>query len=307
MLGLFYEIVYIGVDFGGSHVSAAAVSRNGRLLSEIFRLPIDRLASVKTIVEAIANVVMQAIDGVSTSNPTLNCRIAGIGIGCPGPMDMERGVILDTPNIPALRNFPLASALSSHFDLMVKINNDANVAVAGESFAGAGKDCRIVYGCTLGTGFGHGLVINGQIISGANDMAMEHACTPYLNGTIEDYVSGRFISQWFKSCTGINASAKEIDLLARENNQDSGTRFLAIRAYEEFGKHLAYALSWMINALNPDVIVLLGNLAHGFDLFEDWLLDNLSINDLARQNLRLEVTKLWEQAPIIGAASLIIN
>lgn len=290
----------VGVNFGGSHVSAGAVSRAGKIVTKIFELPIDASWNAEAITGQIALAIKTAKAGAEKKG----YYVIGVGVGSPGPMDMKRGVILKTPNLPTLWNWPLAAQLSKHTKLLVRVNNDANVTVAGEAFAGVAKKYNLVYGVTLGTGYGHGLVINKKIFCGAHFMAMEHAVTPLdpdHTQTIEDVVSGRFIVKRYQELTGLTKTAKEIDEAAWAQDENAG------KAYEEFGKYMAFSFSWVINSLDPEIVVIGGKIAKGFLLFLPSLIHHLRINEITRAKLRIEPTKLWEKAPIIGAASLIYS
>jgi len=303
----------VSCDFGGSHFTCAGCDPNGIILGKPNRIDIDASQPAEVITQQMATAIKQVMARLQN----LDFTVIGVGIGSPGPMDMERGIILDTPNLVTLQNWHLAEKLSQALDgILVIINNDANVMIAGEAFAGLGKDCSIVYGVTLGTGFGHGLIINGQIISGANGMAMEHAITPAnINGsiTIEDLCSGRAIVALYQELKKGNdpdlSTALEIAQTAK--NQNVPGNQIATAVYRQYGENLAYCVAPMINSLDPHCFVLCGSITKDFDLFgitmqEIWRQKNW-VNNRTLKNMIVGPGKLGENAAIIGAASLIWN
>jgi glucokinase len=99
--------------------------------------------------------------------------VLGIGIGYPDPLDAKSGTILSPPNLPGWERIPLASIVEEHFELPVKVDNDANVAAVAEAKLGAGAGYESVYYLTVSTGVGGGFVINGKVFQGANGYAGE--------------------------------------------------------------------------------------------------------------------------------------
>jgi len=314
----------IGVDIGGSHMVAAAVGGGGFLSAHTaLESSLGAEEEPVRVVGKLADLIM----GVASH--FARHEILGIGIGCPGPLDSKTGTILNTPNLPALRNFQLVQELKSRLGLKVPIflENDANVAGAGEAFAGHGKGKKIVSIVTLGTGFGHALIIDGKIHSGAHGMAGEHAKSLVSPGcpSIEHYVSSSFISGKFCQETGLWKSAKEIDqiahgifdqdVLALHTRSTVNCQAIAEEAYAQFGAWLGYFLTFRINENDPDVFVLMGNLAKGHELFWSAMVKNLSLAqwpaDLpfeekdAKARELIKISELSQDAAIIGAASMV--
>jgi glucokinase len=151
--------------------------------------------------------------------------------------------------------------VENKFAIPVVLNNDANAMILGESIFGAGKGCQMVLGFTLGTGIGCAVVNNRQIHLGANEMSGEIWLSPYRDGTIEDYVSGRGISRIYQELGGVEKTAVEIAQLARKDDP------LAKKGWDEFGQALAFAMSWCVNLIDPDIVVLGGSISKSFDLF----------------------------------------
>src|SRR6266536_2731499 len=170
------EGVVIGVDVGGTKVAAGLVRATGEILFHT-RQPMvandgaeSGLAAVKS---AIQSVTAQAADSGNLRGP-----IEGIGLCAPGPLDPKTGVILNPPNMPCWRNFPLAEEMKKKFGLPVVVENDANAAGLAEFMWGAGAGYKIVFYTTIGTGIGTGLVLDGKIYNGRTGLAPEGAHIP---------------------------------------------------------------------------------------------------------------------------------
>lgn len=308
------ERIAIGGDFGGGHIAVAAIDERGAQVGDFFRRDIVPNWPAVQICDVIAECVKTAL----TQLPS-GLKVVGAGFGSPGPLDFDSFTLLDTPNLPTLQNFPMGKALASRTGLKIIANNDANTYVFGEAMYGAGKGYNIVYGCTLGTGFGHGLVVNGRIFGGAHGMAMEHARSPYLEGTIEDRVSGRGIRMNWIQLSGQDTdiiSAKEISDFTKIGNQtDQGLKDqaanqsyvnAAFKVYHRFGKDLGFALAWVCNCLDPDIIVLGGNIAKDSILFRDPMMETLqsALPAFTRSKIKVVVGQLGELATIKGGAAL---
>jgi glucokinase len=120
--------------------------------------------------EAGLDAVTGAIDSMLANSPS---EIEGIGICAPGPLDPERGIVLNPPNVPCWRNFPLAERISAKYRVPVKVDNDANAAALAETLWGAARGFRYVFYATIGTGIGSGIVFDGSIYHGKTGSAGE--------------------------------------------------------------------------------------------------------------------------------------
>jgi len=181
------------------------------------------------------------------------------------------------------------------------MNNDANAMILGESLWGAGKGSNCVLGITLGTGLGCAVVIDNKIWMGATETAGEIWISPYKDGIIEDIVSGKGVSKLYEKLSGLKVTAKEVS--ARALNGDSGAK----SAWDEFGKALAYALSWSVNLIDPDVVIIGGSIANAMELFYSSLNETLRKNicPVPAQNLRIVRAQLGDNAGLTGAAALV--
>ena len=149
----------VGVDIGGTKVAAAMVTAEGEIWHKT-RVPMvstgDAATGFAAVKEAIGLVYAAAPDAVVT----------GIGICSPGPLDPETGVVLNPPNLPCWRNFPLAAEVEKAFGVPTRVDNDGNAAGLAEALWGAGAGYRNVFYATLGTGIGAGIVFDRKIYHG---------------------------------------------------------------------------------------------------------------------------------------------
>jgi glucokinase len=290
---------YIGcIDFGGTKVRSGIADSNGKLHGEPATVPSEADKDADKVVGNIVRSLELAAENAGVAMKDL----LGVGVGSPGPLDLDTGTILNPPNLPTLQNFGLKDSIHARMGLPVHVNNDANVFVLGEAWFGAGKGAKIVYGVTLGTGFGSGFVIDGKIYGGATGTAAEIWCFPYRDGIIEDYVSGRAVKRFYKDRTGNDTEPKEIAEKAKAG--DAAAR----DAWEEFGHHVGMGLAYIVDVVDPEVMVVGGSIAYQYDLFKDSMEKTLreKINPLPRERLRVVPAELGDAAPLLGAASLVL-
>jgi glucokinase len=127
--------------------------------------------------------------------------IQGIGIGCTGPLDIGKGILLDVENLPTLNYFPLKDTVEQAFPLRVILDNDANALIYAEALWGAGRNAGSVLGFTLGTGIGCAWINGGKVWRGHSGCAGEVWTSPYKEGILEDYVSGNAVTRLYKEYT----------------------------------------------------------------------------------------------------------
>ena len=293
------EKAILGVDLGGTKISCGIISTRGEILGKPYTIPTGGRDSEKAIINRIFSAIEKAL-GLARLKIT---DIAGIGIGATGPLDIKEGLILECPFLPTLNYFPLRKRVHEKFKIPVIMNNDANCFALGECFFGAGREYKIVLGYTLGTGLGCATVINSTIYSGATQHACEVWPSPYRNETIEHFVSGRGISRMYREFGGENLSALEIAQLAYNGDKS------AKQTWEQFGEHLAYAISWGINTVDPDIVILGGSIANAIDLFAPAMEQFLRkyICPLPADRTKVVKTQLGDHAGLMGAASLVFR
>lgn len=263
------ESVFVGVDIGGTKVAAGLVNSNGDILSQQ-RVP---MVSDSSAEEGLA-AVLTAIDRVW---PQDGAQVAGIGICAPGPLDPNTGVILNPPNLPCWRNFPLAEKIRRKHDVTVKVDNDGNAAALAETRWGAARGYKNVFYATLGTGVGSGIVFDGKIYHGRTGSAAEggHVSIDYRGpicrcgkpGCIEAYASGTAVAQRARAKLAQGQKSSMLELAGGRVEDVTGEVIgkafavqdpFATELLIETVKMLALWLGNVIDLLDPDVIVIGG-------------------------------------------------
>ncbi len=243
--------------------------------------------------------------------------LAGIGIGCPGPLDQRKGIIKSPPNLLNWNNFPLKKILESEFNVPVFLENDANTGALGEALYGKAKDYDRVFYMTISSGIGTGIVIDKKIYQGFSGLAGEiWAFDPNLflgkKGlyNVNDLGAGNgFEKQLRDSLTrgrsttiDLNEPTAKSIIRACEQGDE-----LAMKIVEQAVVTLSAALCFVIYLLAPDIVVLGGGLCTE----PKWIVEplvkkirqQLIIDEL--KNIPIERARLWNEAVLYGAVSLV--
>lgn len=272
----------IGIDIGATKTHIGIV-KDAQVVDEI-KYPTRAQAPKDDIIE----------DLIAHINTFAKYGFESIGIGVPGLVDDKSGIVYDLTNIPSWQEVPLKDRLEEHFQVPVRVTNDANMFALGEKTHGAGKEYDNLVGITLGSGFGAGLVIDGKMYSGTLSSAGEMADIPYLDKTIEDYCSGKFFRQKY------NLEGMELSKLAAAGDKN------AQRIFYEFGTHVGAAIRIIMNILSPQAVFLGGSVSKSFSLFEQGMLDKLK--DYPFERVRNKIHIAASETPnisILGAAALV--
>lgn len=272
----------LGLDIGGTTIKAG-VMIHGKL-HDIRSIETPFMESQEVILDTIA-------DFISTY---LNFDFSAIGIGIPGLIDTENGIVLNLGNIPSFTKVFLRDFLQDRFGKPVFINNDANCFALGEYKFGAARIYKHVVGITLGTGVGTGIIVNGHLYCGFHCAAGEWCSAPYLDNDFEFYCSSKFfLSKYGKKPKSLYKKALEGD---RE----------ALGAFHEFGFHLGELIKNILYALAPEAIVLGGSIRKAYPFFKESMLANISTFKYpsVSSNLKILISALDETA-IHGAVALV--
>jgi glucokinase len=262
----------LGVDVGGTKVAAGLVDHDGKILTQ-GRKPMVANGTAEAGLQA----VVDAIDSLASTVPG---GIHSIGICAPGPLDPKTGVVLNPPNLPCWRDFPLAEKLVSMYHVPVKVDNDANAAALAETRWGAARGYRYVFYATIGTGIGSGIVLDGRIYHGNTGSAGEggHVSIDYggptcgcgKRGCIEILASGPAIGARARAklATGSRSGILELAKgnLADVTSEMVGKAYgagdsLAREVLQETVELLTAWLGNIVDLLDPDVLVMGGGVA----------------------------------------------
>ena len=275
------DISLIGVDLGGTTVSTGRIAEGKIVNHHICNISAEK--SEETVLAELQAAIEQVITD----------KDAGIGIGVPGIVDVEKGIVFDVQNIPSWKEVYLKKRLENRFKVPVNINNDANCFVVGEKYFGKFKSFDNIVGLTIGTGLGAGLIINGHLYSGSNCGAGEIGEVPYKEHIMEYYCSGQF----FKNIIGIEGK----ELFARAQNGSEKAK----NAFAEFGYYLGDAIKTSLALFDPQAIVLGGSVSNAYHLFKETMFERVRTFPFqrSRQNLMIKKSELKHPA-ILGAAAL---
>lgn len=251
----------IGIDLGGTKIEGLALAGDGR---EIAR---RRVAAPRGNYD---DTIRAVIDVVSTIETTAGDR-GSIGIGIPGATSPSTGLIKNA-NSTWLNGRMLETDLARAFGRPVRLANDANCFALSEATDGAAAGARVVFGVIIGTGTGGGLVVNGQLVVGANAIAGEWGHNPLpaptdderpgppcycgRSGCIETFLSGPALARDYIALGGQDLSAVEV-----VSRADAGDP-VAVASLERYESRFARAIASVINVVDPDVIVLGGGLSN---------------------------------------------
>ena len=310
----------LGVDIGGTKVAVGIVDRNGKILKQ-GRTP---MSANGTAEKGFASVVT-AIDSMLCSSE--GRAVQSIGICAPGPLDPKTGVVLNPPNLPCWRNFPLAEKIAVKYSIPAKVDNDANAAALAETIWGAAKGFHYVFYATVGTGIGTGIVFDNAIYHGKTGSAAEggHVSIDYngpvckcgKRGCIEILASGTAIGARARAKLAEPSRAKSaIVELAGSDIQAVRSEHVA-KAYAtgdalatelllETVDFLSIWLGNIVDILDPDVIVMGGGVAAMLSPFFDEIKKRMPVwcvNPRASE-IPLGMAHYGADAGIAGGAAL---
>jgi glucokinase len=262
----------VGVDIGGTKVAAALVTADGEIRQK------TRVPMVSTGDAAMGfAAVKEAIGAIYTAAP--EAVITGIGICSPGPLDPSTGVVVNPPNLPCWRNFPLGQETKKAFGVPTRVDNDGNAAGLAEALWGAAIGYRNVFYATLGTGIGAGIIFDGKIYHGRTGAAAEggHVTIDYKGpvcgcgkrGCIEALASGPRIAARAREKLAAGAESRILmhaGSIAQVQTEHVGAAFregdaVAREVLAETAFLLTVWLGNIVDLLEPDVMVVGGGVA----------------------------------------------
>ncbi len=316
----------VGVDLGGTKILAAVVDGEGKVVAEA-----KRKTKPETGIESVIGRIVKTVDDAVVAAKLTRAEIRAVGIGAPGPVDRDQGVVLMAPNLNGWENVPLATALKNQLDVPIFLDNDVNVGTLGEYVYGAGRGTSDVIGVFVGTGIGGGLILGGQLRSGARHAAGEvgHmivlADGPYCGcgnrGCIEALASRTAIVQSLRIAVqsgrkSVLADAVEgggverlsSGLLAQAwKASDTLTVEVLSRVQFYLGLHVAS----LVNCLDPELVILGGGVIEA--LGDDFLppIRRVAYQHFTQRRdasqVKIVVSQLGDHAGILGAAVLARN
>ena len=311
-------MIAIGIDIGGTSIKGAAVDSNGRVY-EKFSLPFIKGEPGEITVRKLAETVKEYIGAQNLDN-----KIVGIGIGCPGTLDVEKGVVNYSNNL-GWNELPVADLMREILPYPVRLTNDANAACLGGAKFGAGKSYETIIMLTLGTGVGGGIIINGRLFEGNQGKGGElghtvlvvdgEPCTCGRKGCFETYASATALIRETKKAMLANKRSlmwkvsPEIELVGGKVVFEAAAKGdkSAQKVLDNYIKYLGEGILNYCNIFRPNVIVLSGGIANAgaplFDPLNEYIKER-HYGYKATPEVKVVPAELGYDSGKIGAAAL---
>lgn len=294
----------IGIDLGGTNLRAAAIDSSGKMIDKIAgstKLSAGREAVVADMVASIRK-LRQRIGADS---------LVGVGVGVPGFIILEKGIITGSPNLPGFDNFPIRDDIERQLGAPVVLENDANAAALGEKWMGAGREYNDLVLLTLGTGIGGGIISGGKVLHGFVGMAGElghttvnptgNPCGCGNQGCLEKHASATAVVSMARMMgLGDHLTSEEVYKLALGGEEKAMAIFIAM------GQALGTALATLANVFNFPLYLLSGGMLPAWDLFAPTMIAECRRRSFVFRmtDTRIDKATLGNEAGLYGAAYL---
>ena len=300
----------VGVDVGGTNIKLGVVNPSGQV---IVRTSFATKPFASSRIKLITALSREIEASIITAGLTKK-QIAGVGIGLPGLVDYEKGIVRFLPNIPGWRSVPLRAILQKKIHLPVYVDNDVKVITLAESKFGAGRGVRDLVCMTLGTGVGAGLILNGALYRGKDNAAGELGHVP-LNeegpqcncggsGCFETYVGNRALFALASHVMGKpGMTTEQMFALAQKGNKK------ALHFWKLAAGHIGNGLVGIVNLLNPRLIIIGGGISNNEKFLFKTIAQTIRQRAMSLQGsaFRIKRAKFKDDAGIIGAYVLVTN
>ncbi|MCL6587250.1 MAG: ROK family glucokinase [Anoxybacillus sp.] len=306
----------VGVDLGGTTIKMAFVNVYGELIDQ-WEIPTNLNDQGKYIITDIA----KSLDKKLAEHGQTKEKLIGIGMGAPGPVDGDTGIIYEAVNL-GWKNYPLKNVLEVETSLPAVVDNDANIAAIGEMWKGAGSGAKNLICVTLGTGVGGGVIADGKIIRGVSGAAGEIGhitsiptggapCNCGKTGCLETIASATGIVRLAKeklAAGNMDSSLRNLGTITAKDVLDAAKEHdrLALEVTEDVFFHLGLALANAANVINPEKIVIGG----GVSKAGAWLAEQVTryVKQFAfprvAESVEVVIATLGNDAGVIGGAWL---
>ncbi|MBD0776798.1 ROK family protein [Maribacter sp. ANRC-HE7] len=262
--------LYLGLDIGGTKCAIVLGDKDFNIYEKVFfETKVERGPTI--ILDEFKQHIHLLFEKYDRK------KLVKIGISCGGPLDSKKGLIKSPPNLPGWDNIPIVEILEKEFGIDVAIQNDANACALAEWMMGAGKGTENMIFLTFGTGMGAGLILNGKIYSGTNDLGGEVGHIRMAEdgpvgfgkaGSFEGFCSGGGVAKLAKSTVehklkngitvGFCPSAEDIDTITAKSVFAAALQgdWVALEVVKISAEYLGKALAILIDTLNPECIVI---------------------------------------------------
>jgi glucokinase len=312
----------IGMDLGGTKILAAVVSREGRIVAEA-KLKTKPDEGPDAVIERMVQAARKAVQRAGIEWPD----VSGMGVGAPGPMDPETGVVYNPPNLPGWHEVPLGSRLAEGLGVPIFVENDVNLGTLGEHALGAGQGTLDMVGIFVGTGVGGGLILGGELRSGYRHAAAEvghmiiladgPVCGCGKRGCLESVASRTAIDRDIRLGIAAGRESLVVELTGGKlNHLSSGILANAWRQGDPLVVEILTKAQWylglltasIVNLIDPEMVVFGGGVIEA--LGEEFLAPirvtarQYFIQQAGADQVQIVIAKLGDQAGVLGAAVL---
>ena len=312
--------VVLGLDLGGTTVRWALVSRQGDILDR-WEKSTASLTDQGSLIQGLAEVMQASAEAAKTKGS----EIQAAGIGVPGRVLPQEGLVAFSPNVPALNNCALIPSLRDLLPWPLTLENDANLFALGEYWVGAGQGHDNILGITLGTGVGGGLILNGALWQGTAGTSAEvghvtiepegEKCNCGNRGCLETLASASWTVHWVKKELTKGASSWLRELWQTDPEAIVGETLvtaakmrdpLALKAFERAGRSLAIAIADVVHVLGLSRVVLGGRFTRAWDYFYPSMKEELyrRLTLFPPEAVTVVPSVLNDDAGLLGAARL---
>lgn len=304
----------VGVDLGGTKIYTALVDLDGNMVKEI-TVKTEAHKGDKAVLEKLISTIDTVLEGIDIN------EIKAIGVGSPGPLDIKKGLIVYTPNLP-FKNFNIVEPIKEKYNVPTYLDNDANAATLGEFMFGAGKGSTNMVYVTVSTGIGGGAIINGRLFRGSTANALEIGHTTVMKGGPRCGCGNIGCAEAVASGTAIMKRGREAVTSKVETSLKNYDEVTAREVFVEAEKgdkvskdilndalsYLGITIANIANTFDPDKIVIGGGVSQAGDIvFEkiDYEMDRRCLKTIY-DNCKIEKAVLGGKAGVLGAAALAI-
>lgn len=305
----------IGIDFGGTNFRLGMVDSNGQI-SDLKKYPVKTPRTANGVVEQISSAVHELL-------ASSKIKIVGVGVGMPGIVDFEEGMVLSSPHYPEWKAVPFRRMLSDVVGLPVFLDNDANLIALGEKWMGAAKEFKSFIMLTLGTGIGGGLFFDGKLWRGEHGFAGEighmtinydgAACSCGGHGCWELYASATGLTNIISASKDAGRAdfleqfGGDPDSVTSKRLYDAakdGSIFASV-IWKKFGSYLGAGMASVVNALGVHDIIIGGGVSDAWELFIEPAKKEIRRRTYTAtaDRIRLHRAILGDSAGILGAVS----
>lgn len=297
----------LALDIGGTKLAAGVVDDTGRVHS--FVVAPSLTDGPERGLERLFALGREAVDGSDVSWSDIDA----VGIGCGGPLDADRGVLLSPPHLPGWRDVPVTALAEDAYERPAVLENDGTAAAAGEYRYGAGVGTQNMVYLTISTGVGGGVVLNGELYRGAtgNGSELGHITVDWRGrecrgcgrrGCLEAYVSGTSIAERAREA-GIDGTAADLAAAASAGDPT------ATAVWDETVEALGCGMTSIVNVFEPDVVVVGGGVSRSGEQLLGPVRERVRRDAMggAGELVRIVASALGDRVGVVGAAAIVYD